>query len=527
MIKIGTRGSALALWQAHYVKALLEQSGFPASIQIIETTGDRVQNLSFDKMEGKGFFTKEIEEALLDCAIDVAVHSMKDLPTVSPPGLSISAILGKEYSRDVLLLDPKACDENEHWKLKRNAKVGTSSTRRKALLRLFRPDLQLVDLRGNVPTRIQRLREGNLDAIILAEAGIKRLNADLEGLIKTALPVEEFVPAAAQGVLALQVRSDDHSTLGKVELISQKNIAKAVSIERSVLAGMDAGCLIPFGAHCVSEADDDTGKVSWVCRVTYTPDEQKPAWVFRYETQNEVGFSERILRHLQSVKPARVFITRKLHADSFMKKALEAHGFILYDQLLAEYSPVSWTLPSADFSWIFFSSKQAVRYFMKRYKHQEGIKYGAIGKGTADELRKYQQRASFIGQSTDTARIGKQFAAMVGKSHVLFPVASNSMRSVQKQFPVSNQCIDLVVYRTEQQIPDTFPEADVYLVSSPANAEVLLSHVPVRPDARWIAFGDATAKVLQKKGIRNPITCESFDEAGQYKAILFASAPWT
>ncbi|MEZ5023476.1 MAG: hydroxymethylbilane synthase [Chitinophagales bacterium] len=170
---IGTRGSKLALWQAYFTKDKLEAAGYEVTINIIKTRGDQIQHLSFDKLEGKGFFTKEIEEALLNKEVDLAVHSCKDLPTESPEGLTLTAYSARAAAHDVLLIRKEGHDGKLELELKANAVVGTSSARRKAQIMSFRPDIELKDIRGNVPTRINKLREGQFDAILLAAAGSK------------------------------------------------------------------------------------------------------------------------------------------------------------------------------------------------------------------------------------------------------------------------------------------------------------------------------------------------------------------
>ncbi|MCG8576790.1 MAG: hydroxymethylbilane synthase, partial [Flavobacteriales bacterium] len=178
-ITIGSRGSDLALWQAHFVKRQLEEQGHSVSIEIIVTKGDRIQDLSFDKIEGKGFFTKEIEDALLNGKIDLAVHSHKDLETTSPEGLTIGAVSYRENPTDSLIIRKDVADSSSKFKLSETAVVGTSSARRQTQLKRLMPQLEIKDLRGNVPTRIQKLRDGQYDAIVLATAGLKRLEMDL------------------------------------------------------------------------------------------------------------------------------------------------------------------------------------------------------------------------------------------------------------------------------------------------------------------------------------------------------------
>jgi hydroxymethylbilane synthase len=252
-IIIGSRGSDLALWQAYHVKAELEKLGCEVELNIIKTQGDIIQHLSFDKMEGKGFFTKEIEAALLDKSIDLAVHSHKDLETNPPAGLIIAAVSEREDPSDLLLVRKEVAVENRQWKLPEGAIVGTSSARRKSQVMRFRPDVELKDLRGNVPTRIQKLREGNYDAILLAKAGVSRLKIDLSEFEVITLDPTEFVPAPAQGVLGLQIREEDTELAELLQALNSPIVSKRIAVERRVLNQMDGGCQLPLGVYCPDE----------------------------------------------------------------------------------------------------------------------------------------------------------------------------------------------------------------------------------------------------------------------------------
>ncbi len=246
---IGSRGSDLALWQAHFVQKKLADIGIASTIEIIKTKGDAIQNLSFDKIEGKGFFTKEIEEALLAGSIDLAVHSHKDLETQSPEGLTIAAVSERADPREILLIHPDAIDSNAAWHFKHGARVGTSSSRRKAQLLHIRPDVTLADIRGNVPTRIQKLRDGEFDAILLAKAGVDRLQLDVSDLHAIALDIADLVPAPAQGVLALQTRVSDTDLILSLEKINSRQVQQCIGIERTVLNRLQGGCQLPLGVH--------------------------------------------------------------------------------------------------------------------------------------------------------------------------------------------------------------------------------------------------------------------------------------
>ena len=249
LIKIGTRGSDLALWQANFVKSELQKLGCKVEINIIKTQGDKIQNLSFDKLEGKGFFTKEIEEALLSKAVDLAVHSHKDLETNQPEGLEVVAVSDRANPSDILLIQKDAYDASKNLGLKEGAIVGTSSARRKALLTAFRPDAKIKDLRGNVPTRIDKLRQRNYDAIVLANAGVSRLEIDLSDFHVEVLKPQEFVPAPAQGVLGLQIRLNDQKTRAVVSKMNNPDVKSLINIERGVLNKLDGGCQLPLGVY--------------------------------------------------------------------------------------------------------------------------------------------------------------------------------------------------------------------------------------------------------------------------------------
>lgn len=291
-IIIGSRGSDLALWQANFVKAQLEELGQVVTIKIIETRGDKIQDLSFDKIEGKGFFTKEIEEALLAKEIDLAVHSHKDLETTSPEGLTIASVSYRENPSDVLLIRKESYDEMKFLDLKDDPIVGTSSARRQTQLRRLRSDIQLKDLRGNVPTRINKLRNGDYDAIVLATAGVKRLELDLSDLEVVELDPTFFVPAPAQGVLALQIRVSDQELADVLMNLNHTDVAELISIERAVLKSLDGGCQLPLGVYCMKENDD------WVVYTSYAENKESEAEVNSYQSSTVEGLVETIVEDL-------------------------------------------------------------------------------------------------------------------------------------------------------------------------------------------------------------------------------------
>ena len=250
-MKIGTRGSQLARWQAEWVRARLGDSGVAAEIVVIKTRGDAEVDRPLHELEGKGFFTKEIEDALLDGRIDVAVHSLKDLPTCLPPGLTLGAIPARHDPREALV-SAKSIAE-----LPTGARVGTSSLRRIAQIRFLRPDLEVVPLRGNVPTRVRKVeaRDG-LDAALLALAGLERL--DLGGKASPIDPLD-VMPAPGQGALGVEIRADDQSTKRALQPLHDRASAIGVTAERTLLAALGGGCQAPVAAW-VGTLDTGSGK---------------------------------------------------------------------------------------------------------------------------------------------------------------------------------------------------------------------------------------------------------------------------
>jgi hydroxymethylbilane synthase len=238
---IGSRGSALALWQARHIAGKLEALGEQTRVEIIKTTGDKIQDVPLSQVGGKGLFTKEIEEALLAGAIDLAVHSMKDVPAEVPRGLVLAAIPEREEARDALIAHVPLAD------LKPGAKIGTSSLRRSSQLRALQRGLIIETLRGNVDTRLRRLDEGRYDAIVLAAAGLRRLG--WQDRIRELIPVDVMCPAVGQGALAIETRDDSGAAQELARRLNHAETSIAVSAERALLSTLGGGCQVPVGAH--------------------------------------------------------------------------------------------------------------------------------------------------------------------------------------------------------------------------------------------------------------------------------------
>jgi len=257
---IGTRYSALALWQTEHVATQLRKSipNLKVEIKHIKTEGDRVQDRALWQVAGRGFFVKEIENALLSGEVDIAVHSLKDVPTVLPDGLILGAIPERADSRDALIVNGDVGTLSE---LPNGARVGTSSLRRRAQLLAVRPDLEVADLRGNVGTRLRKLHEGEYDAIVLAAAGLDRL--ELQEQISQRMPLSVMLPAPAQGALAIQCRADDLGTLELLRRLDHWPTRAAVVAERAFLNGLSGGCSTPVAAHAL-ELEQANGRKAMV-----------------------------------------------------------------------------------------------------------------------------------------------------------------------------------------------------------------------------------------------------------------------
>lgn len=241
---IGTRDSALAMWQANWVRDALQSIHPHLRFRVLgmKTKGDKILDVALAKIGDKGLFTKELEVALLNGTIDMAVHSMKDLPTGLPRGLTIGAICARENPGDVLI----AKNGTTLAELPRGAKVGTSSLRRRSQLRLHRPDLQLVDLRGNLTTRLRKLRETDLDAVVLAYAGIKRLG--FEDLVSELIPTAVCLPSVGQGSVGIEIRTGDDYTAEILAPLDHTPSRQAIEAERAFMKRLEGGCQVPIGA---------------------------------------------------------------------------------------------------------------------------------------------------------------------------------------------------------------------------------------------------------------------------------------
>ncbi|RZK82491.1 MAG: hydroxymethylbilane synthase [Pedobacter sp.] len=516
---IGTRGSDLALWQANFIKDKLAGIGVEADLKIIKTQGDKILNLRLDKLEGKGFFTKELEEELLSATIDIAVHSHKDLPTTHPAGLTIAAVTEREDPAELLLILKDCVDVTQRLSLKTGAMVGTSSNRRKAQLLALRPDLNIEDLRGNVPTRIGKLRDENYDAIMIARAGVKRLNIDLSEFHVEVVDTTELVPAPAQGALAIQIRENDNELFELLQKIHDSATAEQIAVERKVLNLFEGGCHMPLGCYCKKE----NGKFEVWTSKAETADDFPDRLFFRVDSLE--GLAEKIVSKFADSRkrPSKVFISREIGEHSYFRKALEKHKIEIEGKSLIRTFPIVNVLDPfylKNIDWIFFSSRNAVEYFFKlKPALSKKVKFGVVGRGSEDALRKFGELADYVGESGDITEVAESFAELVSGQTVLFPRAQDSLLSIQKSLNADTKIVDLPIYETvvEDDIDQTY--ADVLIFTSPSNVDAYFAENLLDPGQQVIAIGNSTGKKFDEMGVSYSLPY-SPDEIGLAEAVF-------
>ncbi|MGV3763524.1 hydroxymethylbilane synthase [Parapedobacter sp.] len=518
---IGTRGSELALWQANYVKDRLAEIGVDAELKVIKTQGDIVQHLRLDKLEGKGFFTKELEEALLNGGIDLAVHSHKDLPTVHPPGLTIAAVTAREDPSELLIIHKDCVDLKKRLVLKHNAIVGTSSNRRKAQLLAMRPDLEFDDLRGNVLSRVQKLRDENFDAIMLAKAGITRVNVDLSEFHVEELPPVEVIPAPAQGVLAIQIRENDTQLADVLQSINNAAVADTIAVERKVLNLFDAGCHAPLGCYCRKQGD--------VYEVWTSKADDSEAFPDRLylAAGSTAGLAERIADKFDKDRklPGHVFITRDLSEASYFHRAMAKHDIKVEGRSLIRIFPMinkldPYILKYVD--WVFFGSKNGIENFFKlEPRLSKRTKFAVIGRGSEEMLRQFGHTPEFTGErlGINMEEIAGEFAKLAAGTTVLIPRAKDSLETIQKSLTEDTKVINLPVYQTRIDTNVSKSNADVLIFTSPSNVEAYFVDNLVDPGQQIICIGRSTGRKMEEFGL--PYTLPySPDEIGLAEAVF-------
>ncbi len=521
-IVIGTRGSELALWQANFIKDRLAEIGHDSELKIIKTQGDKILNLSFDKLEGKGFFTKELEEELLNGTIDLAVHSHKDLPTTHPEGLIIAAVSEREDPAELLVILKDCVDIQQKLAVKFGGMVGTSSNRRKSQLLAVRPDFEIEELRGNVQTRLQKLRDENYDAIMLAKAGVVRLGYDLsEEFHVEELEPTELIPAPAQGVLAVQIRESDKALFDLLQSLNDELVAEQIAVERKVLNMFEGGCQLPLGCYC--RKDGSLFQV-WTAKASDGTD--FPDRLFM-QSKTTKGLAEKIVAKFAPDRkfPSNVFISRELSESSYLRNALKKHQIEIEDRSLIRTFPSIHNLDPfilRNIDWVFFSSKNAIEYFFKLDPQlPKKVKFGVLGRGSEDALRLHGKVADFNGEEEgiDTKDIALEFAKLANGSNVLFPSAKGSLKTIQKALSDDTKIVELTVYETvsEDNVAQSF--AEVLIFTSPSNVDSYFAENLLEPDQQVICIGKTTGQKFDEMGVKYTLPF-SPDEMGLAEAVF-------
>jgi hydroxymethylbilane synthase len=507
----------LALWQARFTQSLLENQGISSSLTIIKTKGDVTHHLSFDKLEGKGFFTKEIEDALLAGEVDLAVHSCKDMPTENTPGLILSAYSARVNPSDILLIHPDAYDGTQHLSLRANAIIATSSSRRKNQIRALRPDISFKDIRGNVPTRIQKLRDAYADATVLAAAGIERLEADVSGLIVITLAPPMCIPAPAQGILAYQIRSNDAQMMEVSKLLADEQSKAIVDVERQLLHAFGGGCQVPIGIYAKPH---EQGIHTWVSYAKAATDEPKRYYGYISNTQHIdiKGIIDNILQP----KSFSVFISRSVHNEEYLSRLLTGNGYTFQGESWIDFEAVSFDhklLSKGDI--LFFSSKNGFAYFEQQFTDKAEINsyvLAAINVGTANYIRSKGYVVAFQGTDGIAEKLGVDFEAFIAtkkspNAQVWFPCAKNSLRTVQQLLP-QDLANDIIVYSNTPKIKILKRNEDIIVFTSPMNVKAYTALHPIEKHQNIVAIGTSTSHALQSAG---------YDDVH----IAYAPTPWS
>lgn len=529
---IGTRGSQLALWQARYLQQLLSEQNVLSDLKIIVTSGDRNQSWqeSFDKLEGKNFFTKEIEEALLKKEIDIAVHSFKDVEATfyddTSNTLIIAGLSDRHPPNDILIIHPEYVDKSKKLFIKDKARIGTSSARRYAQLHSLRPDIQILPLRGNVPTRIEKLNNRLYDGIIIARAGVERLNIDLNHLFVLPLPLHEFVPAAGQGIIAFQIHKDNTELFHLLQKITCKDSEECSRIERTILKKIGGGCSKPVGILCEKQQNKYRVYTSYsvhkdelsIISITDQGD-------FKEAINQAESSIQNIQNLLQTPEIKNVFISKKLEEESYFKRLMKRLNWNIIDEPFIETRPLSIN-PIPDCDWVFFNSKNAVKYFLEAAKQQKldlnTNHLACISTVTAAFLEKYGFTPHFVGQGNDVTKIGEQFSLVCKNQRVLFPCSSISLGSIEKLIEPVAQVIHFPVYENIEKPKAISLSFDYLIFTSPSNVRSYLRFNTITAFAKIIALGESTKQELLKYNIPSNriIIPDAFDESAVLGAIF-------
>lgn len=555
-IKLGTRGSRLALWQAHHIAGRIRELGQPVELVILKTKGDRDQSKPVTELGGVGVFVKELERALSAGEVDLAVHSLKDLPTDLPEGLAVAAYPGRERPHELLIMNPRvhapSPPSGPDWlPLAEGARIGTASLRRRAQLLELRPDLKVAGIRGNVPTRVDKARTGEVDAVVLAAAGVDRLELALEGLIRVDLPLDHFLPAPGQGALAIEVRADDAELLALLAQLDLPEARESTGAERGLLNGLGAGCSVPLGTR----AWRDERGICLEAILQANPPGHEPSSevvVMRrafVRCADPATASAEALRILgpqdllpttpEGLKGRRILIGREPEAAGELASALRAAGATSTCQAPTRFelrgTSASWSgalsaLAGEEGAWVLFASARAVRAASELSEGSlrdalAAFRIGAVGPATARALACKRVPVDLLAPAgaTTGAGLADALLAHLGQARptILLPAAEGGRPELGEALTSAGcEVTRIELYASEPASgPASSEGVDAILLASPSGARVLLEGHSPGSIPPLVAIGPTTASAIEDLGHSVAATAANPTLAGQVEAL--------
>jgi hydroxymethylbilane synthase len=550
-LRLGTRGSELALYQANRIKdSVGERLGRTCELVILKTQGDKDTSRPIAELSGVGVFVKRLERALLDGEVDLAVHSLKDLPTEMPDGLVVPCYPERVDPRDTLLVHFDAVDTAAGLiPLPQGSRVGTGSERRRAQLLALRPDLEIVPIRGNVPTRADMARSRTLDAVVLAAAGINRLELDLEGLARFDLPTELFVPAPGQGALAIQVRAADEAIRELLAALDDRDARETTAAERLLLHGIGAGCSVPLGAHAVREGDGLLLRSIYEVGHGSTTPTLRTALV-RAETPEAVAaLALRVLAppptaELPDLSGKTVLIAREHQRAAELQAAVAAAGGTARcrppnrrETLVPDHEVCRALGGVGRGAWLLVASANAAAALggalgASRSEPHEllaGLSVGAVGPGTARALAEAGVAVDLLPEVATGAGLAEAvLAATSAPGNAFLPAARDGRPELRDALQAAGWTVDVLeLYATAagEAASDDDLAVDAVVFASPKGALATLGEGrTVSAGTKLVAIGPTTAAELERLGHAPSAVAEEPTTAGLLAALACALA---
>ena len=519
MIRFGSRGSDLALTQTRAVAAAIQAAtGVEYSIEVIETRGDKNLSQPLPSIGGKGLFTAELEAALRNHVIDVAVHSLKDLPVEDPEGLTVGAIPARECPADVLVFDPRARDpEGGTIPLLADSVVGTSSPRRSSSLWSLRSDLEMRDIRGNVETRANKVRKGDYHATMLAAAGLARLGLETPGLERHELPTDVCTPAPGQGALGVQCRADDARVLELLASIHDATTATCVTAERKVLLDLGGGCSMPLGVLV-----EPSGSGFRLIANLFSESRPRCGMRLEFFGSDPIELAKRAVAAYgpllaEPLAMARIALLRPGGSDGQLRRALGLAGADVEPVAVSDIQPIPIEDPALrceGVRHVAFTSSRAVDWF---FEHAAGrglepgtFEYFAVGPATADAVRRRGHECRAPEDAPGGEALAKRMLQLGLTGPVLYPCAEDRHESFEQAAQAGGlEVRPLPVYRTHVIEGIVLPESQFVVLTSPSAVQAFAARSEESAEpGRLLAIGETTAAAMRELGLEPAATAQ-------------------